>query len=186
MNRLDPATHSAPVLLRHLPEGPLVGAEVGVLRGVNAAALLEARPELLLYCVDNWDLGGLVEESPASIRHEAHVRLSVEVECESEFGGSTWAPYPHYRVIWQEMHSFAASLLHQASLDFVHLDSCHEQDHLTVEIEMWQHAVKPGGLLCGHDYHRDWPGVVAAVDARRDEWMDRLIVEERTWIYRTE
>ena len=141
------------VLLDILPTGPLVGAEVGVLRGENAATLLEGRPELLLYLVDTWQHGGLVKEAPWQIRRQAYKRLE---------GGF------RSRIQWQEVNSLIAATWHaDASLDFVFLDSCHEFDHVLAEIDAWHPKVKPGGILAGHDYgHPDYPGVKKAVSRR--------------------
>lgn len=60
-----------------------------------------------------------------------------------------------------------AALSHFApgTLDVVFIDADHSYDGTSREILDYRPALKPGGLICGHDYNRkDWPGVVQAVD----------------------
>ena len=52
-------------------------------------------------------------------------------------------------------------------LDFVFIDADHSYDGCHADIEAWASKVRPGGLLCGHDYDNvDFPqwGVKRAVD----------------------
>jgi len=50
------------------------------------------------------------------------------------------------------------------SLDWVYLDSAHDDFHVMRELHQSYRAVKAGGWICGHDYTAVCPGVVAAVD----------------------
>lgn len=48
--------------------------------------------------------------------------------------------------------------------DLVFLDASHEYEDVRRDIQAWLPKVKPGGMLAGHDYGGDHPGVVRAVD----------------------
>jgi hypothetical protein len=50
------------------------------------------------------------------------------------------------------------------SLDFVFIDAAHDYESVKNDIQAWKPKVKRGGILAGHDYHSEWPGVVQAVD----------------------
>lgn len=51
------------------------------------------------------------------------------------------------------------------SLDFVYIDALHDYESVKADIKAFYPKVKPGGIIAGHDYHKeDWPGVVQAVD----------------------
>jgi predicted O-methyltransferase YrrM len=50
------------------------------------------------------------------------------------------------------------------TFDAVFIDADHEYGAVRGDIEQWSGLLKPGGLLCGHDYHPAYPGVVKAVD----------------------
>jgi hypothetical protein len=54
-----------------------------------------------------------------------------------------------------------AGTYHDASLDFVFLDDCHDGPHVYAELEAWWPKLKPGGVLAGHDFA--WPEVRTAV-----------------------
>jgi predicted O-methyltransferase YrrM len=63
----------------------------------------------------------------------------------------------------------AAAATEPASLDFVYIDADHEYESVCADIEAWHDRIRPGGLLCGHDYYDGWRdnamyGVARAVD----------------------
>jgi predicted O-methyltransferase YrrM len=58
----------------------------------------------------------------------------------------------------------AAQLFADGSLDFVFIDAAHGFDDVRADLACWWPKIRPGGLLAGHDYNADWPGVVRAVD----------------------
>jgi hypothetical protein len=58
----------------------------------------------------------------------------------------------------------AARLFGDASLEWVHLDACHDYASVKADIEAWVPKVKAGGWLSGDDYdEQKWPEVVKAV-----------------------
>jgi predicted O-methyltransferase YrrM len=57
----------------------------------------------------------------------------------------------------------AASQYANHSLDFVFIDGGHTYEEVVVDITAWRHKVRAGGVLAGHDYHPDFPGVRRAV-----------------------
>jgi hypothetical protein len=65
------------------------------------------------------------------------------------------------------------------SLDVVFIDLTHTYESVKQDIELWLPKVKKGGLLAGHDYENDWPGVVRAVD---EKFPDKMIMDN-CWIF---
>jgi hypothetical protein len=127
----------------------LVGAEIGVDEGLNAESILETLSVERLYLIDPYNdflCGGLTfhQEGKAAI---AERRLS-------RYG---------------TRKSFIAHPAHEARLyvneplDFVYIDANHEYDYVKQDIEDWVPMLKEGGLLCGHDFSADCPGVIRAV-----------------------
>lgn len=51
----------------------------------------------------------------------------------------------------------AASTFDDRSLDVVYIDAEHTFDAVIRDIKAWAPKVKPGGLLCGHDYYNAPP-----------------------------
>jgi len=50
-----------------------------------------------------------------------------------------------------------------SSLDWVYIDTTHEFDHTLAELEYARAAVRPDGVIAGHDFSMAYPGVVKAV-----------------------
>jgi hypothetical protein len=46
----------------------------------------------------------------------------------------------------------------------VYIDASHEYEYVKQDILNWLPKVKLGGIICGDDYTRGWPGVVLAVN----------------------
>ena len=154
--------HLIGLLRRHLrPRPPRTGAEVGVWRGRNSAALLAAFPDLTLTMVDAWkaegwsddpQLGELPQAEFDAARAEA-----VEV---TEFAADR-------RIILPGWSQQAAELVADDSMDFVFIDADHRYDAVARDLNLWWPKVRPGGIFCGHDYREKWGcGVVQAVNER--------------------
>lgn len=59
----------------------------------------------------------------------------------------------------------------------VFIDADHSYEAVKMDIAAWFPLLEYGGILCGHDYGAQWPGVVKAVDERFPERM----VQEYIW-----
>jgi hypothetical protein len=57
----------------------------------------------------------------------------------------------------------AAKRYRNRSLDFVYIDGDHAYEAVKADILAWSRKIREGGVLAGHDYSSDWPGVVQAV-----------------------
>lgn len=100
-----------------------------------------------LICIDSWP-GGWERDRPVFIRNIDRA--------------------PELPIQWLHADSLeAARLFDDGTLDLVFLDSDHTFEHVSKEIRLWLPKVKPGGILCGHDYDQTQPGVVKAVNESR-------------------
>lgn len=59
--------------------------------------------------------------------------------------------------------SAAAARFAPGSLDFVFIDADHEYDGVMLDLRAWTPTVRPGGVVAGHDWNDNWPGVKQAV-----------------------
>jgi hypothetical protein len=66
------------------------------------------------------------------------------------------------------------------SLDFVLIDATHEYEPVKSDILAWLPKVKPGAILAGDDYSRDWPGVIQAVN----ECLPGVQIKGYAWWYK--
>lgn len=63
-----------------------------------------------------------------------------------------------------QMPSVAASKqFTEHFFDLVFIDAGHTFEQVRADIKAWLPKVKDGGILAGHDYRVDWPGVIEAV-----------------------
>ena len=142
---------------------PKKGAEIGVRNGNFTRHILNKFPNLTLYAVDLW------EPRPPQDRP------GYQTYAEWDFGAiykdfkSKVQPFGE-RCIPIKMDSVAAAdKVADGSLDFVFIDAEHTYEGVKRDIAAWRSKVKPGGILCGHDYgHPRFPGVKPAVDEQFD------------------
>lgn len=126
------------------------GAEVGVRTGKFAKLLLDANPNLTLYCIDPW----MAYQRYSQIKQDAIYQKAVE----------TLSKYK--TVIIRKTSMDALSDVADRSLDFIHIDGNHEFDYICPDIIFWAKKVKDGGIITVHDYHAGyWYGVMQAVNA---------------------
>jgi len=152
-------------------EGPLVGAEVGVYEGENAADILQNIPrvkKLYLfdpYTGDYWLFNPNYAATVPPAKEKA-VRLLRPFE---------------KRIKWI-FENFKAALVPE-KLDFVYIDGCHHYDCVTYDITEAEKVTRPDGVIGGHDYYprgiyETRFGVGRAV---RERYGDRLRHRETDW-----
>jgi len=151
-------------VLQRLPEGA-VGVEIGVFCGDMSARLLNDPKIDLLYMVDSWGS----EHSQAYIDSGDFHASKTQEEQDNYMGLAklTTSFAAQRREIIRSSSVDAAAQFPDHSLDFVFIDADHTYDGCMADIKAWAPKIRPGGLLCGHDYmNTDYPcfGVERAVD----------------------
>lgn len=63
-----------------------------------------------------------------------------------------------------------AALYVDSSLDMVFIDADHSYAAVARDIDAWLPKVKPGGIIAGHDFCLEFPGVIQAVTERFEEF----------------
>lgn len=56
-----------------------------------------------------------------------------------------------------------ARLFEPSSVDFCFVDAMHDFVHVKADLAAWTPKLKAGGILAGHDYTSDYPGVESAI-----------------------
>lgn len=142
-----------------LMNGYRVGAEIGVSTGRFSRFLCGLSPDFMMLGVDEWI------ERPANTGPGQETYIG--------WNGDRWyrdlrafsEQYLGGRLTLRRQDSVeAAKYVHDASLDFVFIDAEHSYEGCTRDIAAWDPKVRKGGIVCGHDYSPNWPGVVRAVD----------------------
>jgi predicted O-methyltransferase YrrM len=128
--------------------------EVGSYCGRSARAMLDNAPkDCRLIAVDTWEYvyrGGKVSDE-----HYRAFMANMKVYQD--------------RVEVYKMPSKLAAPLIKAEYrlgfaDLIFIDGAHTYEAVKADIANYRYLVKPGGVLCGDDYHPRWPGVTRAVD----------------------
>lgn len=71
----------------------------------------------------------------------------------------------------------AAGQFADASLDFVFLDASHDYESVRDDVAAWQPKLKPAGVMAGHDWAPEFPGVAQAVT----EALGEVELSGRSW-----
>jgi SAM-dependent methyltransferase len=143
---------SEPGARKHVVE---VGCWLG--RSTSYVARLCHAHAAVLSCVDSW--------AGSSDRFDPHYReLLASRDIEAEFRAHLAAlgvtAQIHREPSLDVAHTFAPN-----SVDLVFLDASHDAAAVAADIAAWRPALRPDGLLLGHDFSERHPGVVAAVNA---------------------
>jgi hypothetical protein len=130
-----------------------LGVEVGVREAKNANRLLTYWQGQKLFLIDTWRKPETKKAAIQNIKH--HI--------------------PRYTLI-HNTSLRAVTEFKDNTLDFCHIDAGHTYKDVLQDMYAWYPKIKPGGVLCGHDYSIDkeqerlrkkpWPhiGVQKAVD----------------------
>lgn len=119
---------------------PLIGVEIGVESGGNAASILESLNVVRLYLIDSWE--GKFAPLFETVK--------------DRFKGDE-------RVVILKNSSVEGSKKIAELLDFVYIDGDHSCEAVKQDIGVWSEKVKVGGFVCGHDYTERWLGIRKAV-----------------------
>ncbi len=131
---------------------PLVGVELGVKRGDNAADILTNMNIEKLYLVDRWKAYSREEATPG----------------EKDVGYMSQGMMDDWRetVLYRFRDDERVKILNMASstgvkwftkyntrIDFVYIDACHTFDAVYFDCKSWLAVVKLYGALGGHDFN---------------------------------
>lgn len=131
-------------------ELPIV-AEVGVASGRTSEALLRERPDLTLWMVDWWKV------KPG---HPTRTQLYYDRAKQKAMARTEFAEGRRTIVRTKSLELAGVPLF---KFDLVFIDADHHVEHVLADCAAWWPCVKPGGILCGHDYghprsDKDWGG----------------------------
>jgi hypothetical protein len=129
-------------------------AEVGVAHGEFSRQILDVMQPTSLCLIDLWSADS---ERYSEAMAPALNRVQPEIDSGIVSVRRGWS--------WEEIEQLA-----DESLDWVYLDAAHDFDSVSKDLAAVRTKMRPGGLICGHDYTR-WSsagihrwGVVEAVN----------------------
>ncbi len=151
-------------LVAQVPDGGRI-AELGCYKGRSLCSIVAEckRRGIKVFGVDTWHYA-----------EDAWVEFIENVEKCGVTARGLDADVVSYR-----MTSFAASLqFENASLDLVFIDTPHDYPTVIADLRAWLPKVKPGGIIAGHDYCPQHPGVAKALDEMFGQMDLRACVNE--------
>lgn len=158
-------------LLPHIQPG-WVGVEIGVCEGHSALRLLEHGVRFL-FLVDPWaDYEGFMAYGGVGGAENVHQ------DCLERLSA-----YQNRFAIFRMPSAEAERFIPE--VDFVWVDGNHAYEYVKSDLEFYWPKVKPGGLLCGHDYTNSGScQVQRAVDEFAYNRMLRVEVLAPCWFIR--
>ena len=117
-----------------------------------------------LICVDHW--------AGSSDSHDRAYREMLDArDIEGEFRRTLTSLAGEGVLELRRQRSLeAAAAMPAESVDLVFLDGSHDREAVAADIEAWRPKLRRGGVLAGHDFSPDYPGVIAAVEAAAANW----------------
>jgi predicted O-methyltransferase YrrM len=125
-------------IVKSLGQG-LIGAEVGVNKGYNAAYICNIVKPKILYLIDPWS--NFFDPGSGEVIGEAQYITA----------SALLSSFPACRFI-KKRSSDAIADFSDNSLDFVYIDSDHSYLAVLGEIARWYPKIRKGGILAGHDF----------------------------------
>lgn len=140
--------------------------ELGAWCGRSSVALSSAQN---LLCVDTW---------AGSEEHAGTIASGFDPWGEWVENTRRYPGIRHLRCdLAGDISGLVAEVQSRGLADMVFVDAAHDYESACRDIATARKLLRPGGLLCGHDYSDSWPSVVRAVD----ELVPRPVVHISIW-----
>jgi predicted O-methyltransferase YrrM len=145
----------------------IIMAEIGSYAGESTELFLNSNKISHLYAIDPWK-SGYDDTDKASFTDFEKV--------EKYFNKIVIGkPVTKLKMTFAE----AFDLLPQ--LDVIYIDGSHQYEDVLNDIELALKKIKPGGIICGHDYHDYAPGVITAINLKLG--LPENIFLDNSWIF---
>lgn len=146
--------------------------EVGVFAGHFSKFLLEKFPKLQLIGIDPYIGSDDTFPGDFSQTLDPNVAYSNAQGIYDQFEGRG--------VLWPTTSAQAVNQIPDGSIHLVFVDGCHFYSCVAEDLELWRPKIMQGGVLAGHDFSPQWPGVVRAVWEHRPRQRVFLAMD---WMY---
>jgi hypothetical protein len=130
---------------------PLVGVEIGVLKGLNALNILKNLNITKIFLIDPYEA------------YEDTDKIFDKIEIEKHFNHAKKILEKFGEVVkFIRLNSSEASVHLPDNLDFVYIDGCHKYEVVKDDIAKYWQKIKKGGMIGGHDFTTHNLGVIKA------------------------
>lgn len=133
--------------------------EVGCKEGRTTGHILKAIPEAHVIAIDPWIANPVPANGDAT--REDYAQWDFD-KIEREFWGNVGEHTARCQQ-WRMTSIEAAARAAERTFDLVFIDALHDYESVRDDIAAWTPLVRPGGVLAGHDFNHQWPGVERAI-----------------------
>jgi predicted O-methyltransferase YrrM len=154
-----------------------IGAEIGVYNGYFSGVLFRHIPNLKLYLIDPYKNFSLQVYQDSANDNQEVQDIRYELIC---------AMFRDKNVeIIRKTSKESLCNVKNESLDFVYIDAAHDYGNVKFDIYEWYKKVKKGGIISGHDYDEDHPGVrQALIEFLKDTNISLFVLRDsRMWYF---
>lgn len=137
----------------------LIEVEIGVFKGSLSKHVLEKLPFVQLLGVDPYI--GKDGTFPGDFSETLDPDMAL-AQAQKLYEG-----FPDRAQLLPTTSEEAARSIPDRSLDAIFVDGCHLYECVESDLKIWLPKLGPGGLVAGHDFSPQWPGVVRAVHEHR-------------------
>jgi len=146
--------------------------EVGSWKGKSTSFLLveawNKSPQIEIYAVDTWAGSPEQQNDPHVISGTLYDKFLANVK-----------PVSRQLVPLRLTSLQGANFFPDQSLDAVFIDASHDYENVKADILAWLPKVRSKGILSGHDYDFNWPGVEKAVQ----ETLPKIELVGNCWVH---
>jgi hypothetical protein len=137
------------LVAQRIPKGGMF-VEVGAFLGRSLAYMGEIRPDLDLWAVDPWGTGSFVGETLLD-GHDEDLHI---IDERGLFGAFLHLMQTYAPGVLARTHIVRAEYtkITHPPADCIFVDACHTFENGMADLAHAARNLKPGGLLCGHDY----------------------------------
>ena len=150
--------------------------EIGVFQGTTSEELKILFPDAFLYLIDPWEM----YEAYLSKEAGPISKNSADYESAYQLVKKAFDQDPKVKIIRKTSLDALEDVPEE--IDLVFIDGNHDYAHVKQDIEHWLPKIRSGGMISGHDYRNEFPGVRKAVDAFFPEGV--AIGSDHVWLRR--
>jgi predicted O-methyltransferase YrrM len=119
-----------------------------------ALAIRKVNPNAKLFCIDPFD-DAYYKSTPGLSDSLKKYNIFEEFK-------KRMAPHPH--TVMRTTSALAVKEFQDGTVDLLFIDADHSYEAVANDIAIWRPKMRSGGIMCGHDYSEQYPGVKMAVN----------------------
>lgn len=156
-----------------VPAGGVI-VEVGPLFGRSTYAIANAAPHAAVYSIDTWETAPWIEKYRGKTGNVL------------PFGVDAFRTYTRDCANITPIKGFSPDVVADwdKPIDLYFEDAIHGNPGLKDNLDFWLRHLKPGGVICGHDYTLRFPDVKREADRIARDWATKIEVVGSIWAIR--